>query len=286
VVCIRFASETEAAVYRLGISPEYPGGYLWQHVSGTKASFKKQGKEAEPLEVYLQRDPVIIRYADGTHSYNCFHIPTKLEAGIFPKEQIDAWSFDGIPLNAESMGKEANTATVQHHVYLRLQDEFDLVFNDDGSGEAADLVCLKNVDDGTIRLTLVHCKGAYAGHISGDIRNFYILCGQAQKCISVKHAGLDRLATNLRRREALWVDDGATRFLKGGPKQLSFFKEKSRKSKLEFEVVLVQPGVTSATLSDDMLRLLATTELFLKKTTEAAFRVIINSKLSSQDAHK
>ena len=57
-------------------------------------------------------------------------------------------------------------------------------------------------------------------------------------------------------------------------KLLSYFKEKARRSKLEFEVVLVQPGASAKAISGDALKLLATTELFLTKTTEAKVRVV------------
>jgi hypothetical protein len=220
---------------------------------------------------------VIVRYADGTHSYNCYHIPTPLEAGVYPRDQIEAWDFSGIPLNRESMGERGDTNTIQYRSFINLEGEYELIFNDDGHGEAADLVCFKDVDDSTVGLTLVHCKGAHQARISADIRNFYIVCGQAQKCITAKHGGIPRLINDLKKRQALWGKRGTTRFLKGGPKELSFFKEKARKSKIVFEVLLVQPGASLRTISDDILRLLATTELFLKKTTQAHFRVIINA---------
>ena len=60
-------------------------------------------------------------------------------------------------------------------------------------------------------------------------------------------------------------------------KALSFFKEKARKAPLKFEVILVQPGASIATITDDALRLLATTELFLTKTTEASVRVVLSA---------
>ncbi|MFZ0603438.1 MAG: DEAD/DEAH box helicase, partial [Roseiarcus sp.] len=122
-------------------------------------------------------------------------------------------------------------------------------------------------------LCLVHCKGAHGGHVSQDIRNFYIVCGQAQKNITAKHKGLPRLYHDLKRRHDAWVKVGASRFLKGDMKGLAYFKEKARRAKLQFEVVLVQPGASVSTVTDDSLRLLATTELYLMKTTQAAFRV-------------
>lgn len=123
---------------------------------------------------------------------------------------------------------------------------------------------------------MVHCKGAIGGQISGEIDNFYTVCGQAQKSITVKYLGMTHLYNDLKRRHETWVREGHTRFLKGDIKQLSYFKEKARRSKLQFEVVIVQPGGSKASLSPDILKLLATTELFLKKTTQGDLRVVVS----------
>lgn len=274
---ISFGAEDAQTIYQLKISESLPGGYVYERKSGPVVMFKRVTREVEPLEVYLQRDPVVIRYADGTHSYNCYHIPTNLEAGAYPKDQLEAWDFKGVPLNKESIGKAGDTATIQYRAFEHVRDEYDLVFNDDGKAEAGDLVCLKDIDESTIKLTLVHCKGAIGGRISALIDNFYFLCGQAQKCITKKHKGVERLVRDLKRREAQWTATGSTRFLKGGQRELSYFKEKARKSRVEFEVVLVQPGAHADSVTVPILQLLATTELFLKKTTDAKFRVVLNA---------
>ena len=272
-ITLRLAAEGVSSEYQLTVSKDLSVGYRHEHVSGPAVRFRKARDEAITLEEYLQKDPFIVRYADGTYSYNCYHIATKIDAGVFDKERLEVWDWTGIPLNKESMHKERDEATIQYRSYVRLRDEYDLVFNDDGHGEAADLICLKDVDESTIRLCLVHCKGAHGGHVSQDIRNFYIVCGQAQKNITAKHKGLPRLYHDLKRRHDAWVKVGASRFLKGDMKGLAYFKEKARRAKLQFEVVLVQPGASVSTVTDDSLRLLATTELYLMKTTQAAFRV-------------
>jgi hypothetical protein len=123
----------------------------------------------------------------------------------------------------------------------------------------------------------VHCKGAHGGQVSRDITNFYTVCGQAQKSITAKHAGLPTLYRDLKRRHEIWAREGANRFLKGNMKQLAYFKEKARRAKIEFEMILVQPGGSAATITDDALRLLATTELYLFKTTQAKLRVVISA---------
>ena len=272
-ITLRLAAEGVSSEYQLTVSKDLSVGYRHEHVSGPAVQFRKARDEAITLEEYIQKDPFIVRYADGTYSYNCYHIATKIDAGVFDKERLEVWDWTGIPLNKKSMHKERDEATIQYRSYVRLRDEYDLVFNDDGHGEAADLICLKDVDKLTIRLCLVHCKGAHGGHVSQDIRNFYIVCGQAQKNITAKHKGLPRLYHDLKRRHDAWVKVGASRFLKGDMKGLAYFKEKARRAKLQFEVVLVQPGASVSTVTDDSLRLLATTELYLMKTTQAAFRV-------------
>lgn len=273
----RIASESAASEYTLTIDEALPGGYKHERISGPALQFKKNRTEQFPLEEYLQKDPLIVHYADGTYSYNCYHIPASLNAGEFDKDRLEAWDWSGTPLNRESMGKTAIRETIQYRTFERLAADYDLIINDDGPGEAADLVCFKDVDETTIRLALVHCKGAHDARVSRDIRNFYIVCGQAQTSITAKHAGVKRLADDLRRRQETWAREGKTRFLKGEHRALSFFADKSRRAKLEFEMILVQPGGSASDISSDALRLLATTELYLMKTTQAKFRVILSA---------
>jgi superfamily II DNA or RNA helicase len=275
-ILIQIASEAVTSQYRLQIDEKLAGGYHHTLVSGPAVQFRKNKEPAIPLEEYLQKDPFIIRYADGTYSYNCYHIPAVLQAGIYDKEKLEAWDWSGIPLNKESMHKAADKSTIQYRAFVELAGQYDVVFNDDGCGEAGDLVCLKDVDEATISLCLVHCKGAHGGHVSQDIRNFYTVCGQAQKSITAKHAGLPVLYHDLKRRQDTWMREGKSRFLKGDMKALSYFKDKARRSKLEFEVILVQPGASKAAITDDCLRLLATTELYLLKTTQARMRVVLS----------
>lgn len=276
-ILLRIVSDTLVSVYRLRIEASHPGGYLHEHVSGPRLTFQK-GREPEiALEEYLAKDPFLVRYADGTYSYNCYHIPVALNAGSFDRDRLEYWDWAEIPLNQESMHKAGNQDSIQYRTFTQIADEYDIVFNDDGSGEAADLVCLKDVDDTTIRLCLIHCKGAHGGVVSRDIRNFYTVCGQAQKSVTVKHAGMNALYHDLKRRQDIWMREGASRFLKGDPKQLVYFKDKARRARLEFEMILVQPGASIATVTDDALKLLGTTELYLKKTSEANLRVILSA---------
>ena len=273
---IRITAEDVTSTYRLTISDNFTAGYNHTKVSGSSISFKKPGGIVLPFEEHLAIDPFIVRYADGSYSYNCYHIPTNLNAGKFPIDRLESWQWKNIPLNKESMGKLRDKRTIQYHAFQLLTAEFDLIFNDDGPGEAADLVAVKDIDEKTIRLCLVHCKNAHKGHVSGVIDNFYVLCGQAQKCVNTKHRGMGRLYHDLKRRHDLWMKGGHSRFLKGDIKHLAYFRDKSRRANIEFEVVIVQPGASAAAVNEDALYLLGTTELYLKKTAAAALRVILS----------
>jgi superfamily II DNA or RNA helicase len=275
-VCIQIISEFAASEYRFRVGEDLPGGYLHEHVSGPPVRFRLGTEGGLDIVEYLQRDPFVIRYVDGTYSYNCYHVPARLDAGLYDRAKLECWDWSGVPLNKESIRKSGEKATIQYRTFEHLEPEYDVVFNDDGCGEAADLICIKDADKGSLQLAFVHCKGAHGGQVSQDIRNFYTICGQAQKSIVAKHAGLPSLYHDLRRRQENWMRDGASRFLKGDMKKLAYFREKARRCKITFEMVLVQPGASIKTITDPALRLLATTELYLVKTTDARFRVVLS----------
>ena len=273
---LRLSGDGAESEYRFLIDNTLEAGYSYEKLSGPDVFYRKSfGTKIDVCE-YFESDPVIVRYADGTYSYNCYHIPANIDAGEFPRERLETWDWSRIPLNRESIGKAGNKNSIQFRSFLNVADEYDLVFNDDGKGEAGDLVCLRNIDESTIKLCLIHCKSALGGRISNDINNFYIVCGQAQKSITVKHCGIGRLYQNLKRRHQIWASEGNSRFLKGDMKQLSYFKEKARRSHVAFEVMVVQPGGSKQQLSADILKLLGTTELFLKRTAQAEFHVVVS----------
>ena len=274
IFCI--SSDMDVSEYSFRIDGSFAPGYNYEKISGQDVYFLKGRGDKIDMCDYFVKDPIIVRYTDGTYSYNCYHIPIPMNAGEFPRDRIEAWDWSSIPLNKESIGKTGDQNTIQYRSFLAVADEYDIIFNDDGKGEAGDLVCLKDIDESTIKLCLVHCKGAHESRVSNDIRNFYTVCGQAQKGITVKHLGVTRLYHDLRNRNELWVNKGHSRFLKGDMKSLSYFKEKSRRSKLQFEVIIVQPGGSKAILSSDILKLLGTTELYLKTTTQGDLRVVVS----------
>lgn len=274
---ISISSESNKSIYTFVIDSDLPSGYSYTLKSGMPVCIQFGKGRKLSLEEHVKTDPFIIRYADGTYSYNCFHISPKLNSGVYPQDSVESWDWKGVNLNEESMDKDLNTNSIQYKAFKQLENEYDFIFNDDASGEAADLVCLKELPDDIIQLCLVHCKNAYQGIVSNRIDNMYVVCGQAQKSIRVKHAGLSTLFKNCKRRDETWIKTGHTRVLKGDWKLFAYFRDKAMKKPLKFHVIIVQPGLSKSSLTTDVLRLLGTTELYLAKTTEGTFKVIVNS---------
>jgi superfamily II DNA or RNA helicase len=264
------------AKYKLEVSGALPGGYKYSRIEGSVISIRRGRGALKVFEEYCIQDPVKVRYADGTVLTNCYLVDYKLSGGIYPVDLIDTWNWSGVQLNAESMGKTINQTTIQYRAFQELEADFDLVFNDDSAGEAADLICLKDIDQNTMLLTLIHCKNAVDGIVSGRIDNLYTVCGQAQKSIRVKHGGLEKMVSDMFRRNKKWSDLGYDRFLKGDSKTLNLFKNMSLRKRLLFEVIIVQPGLSKSQISQECLSLLATTELFISKTTQGKLRVILS----------
>lgn len=110
-------------------------------------------------------------------------------------------------------------------------NEFDVLYDDDNSGEMADLVGIK--DEGTvIHLHLYHLKYAKDGIVSNNITNFYEVCGQAQKSLKWKERNRDVFNHLLARKEKTYAGRTGTRILHGTYDDLESFASAANWKKL------------------------------------------------------
>lgn len=270
---IAISSENLESVYEFTISENLNGGFSYQLLRGESVSIRRGSGTAKPLEEYLQSDPWIIQYVNGSLSYNCFLIEFPEAVGEFNAEQIECWDWSDTDITKESMGKECKTGTVQWKSFKQIEDQYDLIINDDGSGEAADLIGFKVVGD-EINLALVHCKYSKLDEPGARINDLYEVSGQAQKSIRWKHAGISRLYGHIRRREERWRNDNASRFLKGSMSDLASLKRRARTAPVKLQVYIVQPGLKKDDVSEDMLRVLGSTSVYLKNTAQSELVVV------------
>lgn len=266
-----FQSELYRSVYELVIDGELPKGYEYKLKEGEEIKIQIGNSEETPLTDEMLKDPIFVYYADGSFSYNCYWVEVKNNIGMFEAEHLTPinWAVD---ITNESMGAAQKADTVQYQTWKEIEDEFDIIINDDDSGEAADLVALKSLPDKII-VSLYHCKYSHGENPGRRLNDLYEVCGQAQRSVRWKHVGLPYVYKHIKKRESAWQQKGRSRFLKGTIANLENLKNRSRTTPVELQVTIVQPGVLKSSITEEMLKLLGTTELFIKKTTMAELQV-------------
>lgn len=247
---------------------------VYERVKGPEISIQVGSGQRKTLVERVVRDPLVVTYADGSFSYNEFLVKCTNQ-GELNKERLNSLEWENIDIKNESQGPERDITSIQHRVCELISEDFELIYNDDASGEAADVIAIKEDSKSKeIFLQLIHCKFSSEDTPGSRIADFYEVCGQAQKCIKWKHGGFRALAEHMRRREQNWNKNGHTRFIKGDLRLLKLLEQISRASRLSLEVTIVQPGLSGGIASVDVLRLLGGTELYLRETADAKFSVI------------
>jgi len=249
-------------------------GCVYSLVRGNDLKIRKYSGQKVPLIEYFKNDPAVVMYADGSFSYNNFHVPTPKLNTYFDKSRLDNINWTGVDIKIESQGKEVKRNSVQYKMIESFKEDYDIIFNDDDSGEAADIIALRQNSEDAFKLHLIHCKYSSNHKPGARISDLYELCGQAQKCIRWKHNGMDYLVSHMKKREEKWKEGEASRFIKGDLGDLNKLRKFARSAKLEFEVTIVQPGVSKQNISDNMIQLLGCTDEYLLKTANAKFNVI------------
>ena len=83
------------------------------------------------------------------------------------------------------------------------------------------------------------------------------------------------LFTHLLRREAKRQRDGRpTRFERGDNRLVETLREMVHSTRMTLRVVVVQPGVSKASISETQLRLLSVTENYLMETYQLPFSLV------------
>ena len=250
--------------------------FRYEKLSDITVRIKFGAREAESLEDYARRDPFVVIYADGSRSYNQFIVDNPAAIGLFDTDRIIPidWVADGVDIRVESQGPGQNPSSIQNRMVRYCRDDYEIVFDDDGSGEAGDLVCLRNDrPSNSIEILLVHCKFSLADSAGARVKDLYEVSGQAQKCIHWKHNGFTKLVTHMKSREEKWRVRGNSRFLKGDLAHLSVLKDVARKAKTRLEVWIVQPGVSKRAVTNSMRLLLGATDEYLSQTSNAHLKV-------------
>ncbi|GBF04417.1 helicase [Deinococcus aerius] len=227
-----------------------------------------------PLSEWLVRYPPTTYFHDRTVMWGRLIAHPAPVTAPFSTERVEAWDWTGTNIRAESQGPHRDPATVQYRVIQwLLGQDFDIVFDDDDTWEAADIVAIKLYDDRLV-VRLYHCKYSGEDQPGARVGDLYEVCGQAQKSVHWR-ADVEGLFQHLVKREGeRQARHGTTRFDLGDAATLRALGRRARYLRPEFHVSVVQPGVSKRRISDAQLNLLAVTELYLQETYGITFSVI------------
>lgn len=221
-----------------------------------------------------------IWFADGSALTGNEYIELKQSMPIYPKEEIIAWDWTGVNLSCEAQGvNPKKTDSIQYNVIQRLiAADYDIVYDDDYSGEIADVLAIKSESD-KISIKMYHLKYASGGVVSNQIKNLYEVCGQAQKSVHWKHKSGKELINHLLRRENKNKKGiFSSRLEKGSQadlvKMLTVIKNEIP---ISFEIYIVQPAISKANPSNEILTLLGVTESFVKEFADINLKVIASA---------
>jgi hypothetical protein len=238
------------------------------------------GKKWFPLSQWLEKWSPVLRFHDNSFvAYGeLFRIDTTHRPS-FDSERIDVWDWSGVDLSKESQTVAKLPDSIQRHVIeyvLGRAPEFTIVFDDDGSREAADVVALR-ADDEFLYIELYHCKYSHAANPGARVADLYEVCGQAERSIQWKHH-VEALLRHLRNRDAQRTSGGGTsRFERGDQTELAALTKRARFLRTRMAVYVVQPGVSKAAATQGQLDLLSAADAYLRDTGEVPLRVIASA---------
>lgn len=237
------------------------------------------GRKCEPLEEWFSKEPPTIYFADGSSLIfnELYALPVGHRRPPFSADRILTWDWTGTNIRMESQRTEKRPESIQRRVITALfaatgPDWLDVIFDDDGSGEIADIVTLR-VHEGHLFVQLYHCKFAGADQPGARVDELYVVCGQAQRSV-VWRGVIARMLEHMRHREVLRSRQGFSRFERGDLKFLRSVLQRLPILDTHLEIYVVQPGVSKQGISAAQLELLGVTENYLRETYDVDFWVI------------
>lgn len=233
------------------------------------------------LCAYLTDHPPTIWFADGSKLEGNTHVELRTAAPLYSRDRLEVLDWTGIDITRESQREERRTDSVQYRTieHIKAENRHEIVFDDDGAGEAADIVGI-SLDSQTqprlIAVDLYHCKYSGGAMPGARIDDMYVVCGQAQRSVMWLHNKERRtdLFAHLLKRDAARVEGGRpTRFEVGSKDRLAQIRDLSRICAVTLRIYIVQPGLSKTGAADHQLALLGVTDRFLSETYQTPLKV-------------
>jgi superfamily II DNA or RNA helicase len=243
------------------------------------ATYVKSAELEQSLAQFFEEHPPLLRFQNGAElAGNILVKPRSPQTHHFPLESLTVHDWTGVDITCESKwkGGTARPSSVQQFVIGQLlaDQTFAIVIDDDDSGEAADVIAIRDAGD-RVEVHLVHCKFSDATKPGSRADDLYVLCGQAEKCV-MWTLNFNRLVEHILHRQKKTLNGRPTRFERGSLKELAQIQRASRKALPEYSITVVQPGVSKSNFRPEHSAILGATSLFLRQRLNMALRVWVS----------
>lgn len=223
-----------------------------------------------PPSIFLSDTSMI----EGNQRFYCeenYQIPIDIN-------KFEGWEWEEINLAKESQRDERRKDSIQYYTIQKIFSDYDIIFDDDGAGESADIIAFKVIDEMTVVIDFFHCKYCPENkQPSSRVDDVYQVSGQAMKGIKWIN-DLDELYTHLKHRENLKIkQEKPSRFDKGTMKDLSLFFKRAALSKVRTSFFIVQPAISINKLTEDVKCILGAAEIYIKETTGSSLKIITSN---------
>ncbi|WP_374718037.1 DEAD/DEAH box helicase [Neobacillus sp.] len=249
--------------------------YSFRQIKGENLKVKLGNKTINITEFLYENSPEIsFIQDDGT----IIVVQENLKTVLKPKSNLELssesliaidWEKLGVDIKSESQGIERKTDSIQYATIHNIVDQTsDLIFDDDDAGEIADIISIKiNREEQKILFKLYHCKYSKYDHPGARVLDLYEVCGQAEKSIIWNDNVINMIQRMIERENRRQKKYNNTRFEKGDLQMLYMIKKMVTAGyETEFEIFIVQPGVSISQISKSMNQILLATDTYLKDT--------------------
>jgi len=270
--------------------------YLSTPEHDSEIKFTIEGEEAKfesPDNLYIQFGENSIFISDFFEEYppnillvntsylegNQHYFPNEEYAYLYDRSEIRVWNWEEVDISTESQKPEKLTSSIQYHTIQKIKGSYDLVFDDDGSGEIADIVAIKNDSDRTLYIDFYHLKYCPKNNLGiakpgARVDDVYQVAGQAAKSIKW-FENVDKLILRLIDREVQRLKkDKPSRIDKGSLEDLYYLREVAKLAYFKFSMTIVQPAISKVKVSDEQLLILGNAETYINEITGIKLNVV------------
>ncbi|MCA1012792.1 DEAD/DEAH box helicase [Halobacillus halophilus] len=222
--------------------------------------------ENSPEISFIQNDGTIIVVQENLKTV----IKPKSDTALPQNSLIPVdWNRLNVDIKSESQGRGRKADSIQYATIHKIVDQTsDVIFDDDGAGEIADVVTVKiDTKNEKVVFHLYHCKYSGENFPGSRIDDLYEVCGQTEKSIMWNDNVLQMVQRMIERENGRQKKYNETRFEKGDLLTLQTLRKMVRSGfETEFEISIVQPGVSILKITDPMKQIILATDSYLKDT--------------------